>query len=201
VTAITETVATNFLGNANLPSTVNAPDVNNGTVTLTWSALEGGTYMVQSTTNFSTWTTNSTTVPAVLNAASFTDNPTDNDRFYRVGRTSVATFDSAGTTIFATNSVAPGGSAYCGQSVALTITLTAPPNLPPAGVPVTSVTIGIITALSATCTTQGTVVAIFTIPASYTPTGAQNVVVTFPPPPNQTHSAVFTLTGGFTINP
>jgi len=71
--------------------------------------------------------------------------------------------------------------------------------LPPAGAPVTSVTVGSLTAISATCTAAGTVVAIIVIPAGAT-TGAQNVVVTFPPPPNQTQGPTYTLTGGFTIN-
>jgi hypothetical protein len=83
--------------------------------------------------------------------------------------------------------------------VQLTITLpvggTYPPMAPPAGAPITSVTIGSITALSATCTAQGTVVALFTIPSTGITTGSQSIVVTFnsgPPP--------YTLTGYFTIN-
>jgi hypothetical protein len=122
-------------------------------------------------------------------------------RFYRVGRSSVATFDGNGTTYFATNAVAPNGSAHVGQAVMLTITLTSPPNLPPAGAPVTSVTVGSINAVSATCTVVGTVVALVPIPAGYTPTGAQTVVVTFGIPPGQSQAPTFTLSGGFTINP
>ena len=50
VSSISETVVTNFLGNTNLASTLNAPGVSNGTVTLTWSAVEGGSYQVEATT-------------------------------------------------------------------------------------------------------------------------------------------------------
>jgi hypothetical protein len=167
--------------------------VNNGKVTLTWSAIEGGTYMMQSTTNFSTWTTNSTTVPAVLNAASYTNNPTDNYRFYRVARTAAANFDSAGTTTFSTTSVAPGGSASRGQTVTVTITLPSSPPNPPANAPITSVVLGgSITSTSNTDATAGTVVATFTIPSNAT-TGAQNIVVTFQSGPAYTISS-------FTIN-
>jgi hypothetical protein len=193
VTGITETVVTNFLGNTNLTPTLNSPNVNNGKVTLTWSAIEGGTYMVQSTTNFSTWTTNSTTVPAILNAASYTNNPTDNYRFYRVARTAAANFDSAGTTTFSTTSVAPGGSASRGQTVTVTITLPSSPPNPPANAPITSVVLGgSITSTSNTDATAGTVVATFTIPSNAT-TGAQNIVVTFQSGPAYTISS-------FTIN-
>jgi hypothetical protein len=185
VTTISETVATNFLGNTNLTPTLNSPSVNSGKVTLTWSAIEGGTYMVQSTTDFSAWTTNSTTVPAVLNAASYTNNPTDNYRFYRVARTSVANYDNAGTTVFSTASIAPGGSANRGQTVTVTITLPSSPPNPPANAPITSVVLGgSISGTNISDSTQGTVVATFTIPAG-TSTGAQNIVVTFtsgPPP-------------------
>jgi hypothetical protein len=185
VTTISETVATNFLGNTNLTPTLNSPSVNSGKVTLTWSAIEGGTYMVQSTTDFSAWTTNSTTVPAVLNAAGYTNNPTDNYRFYRVARTSVANYDNAGTTVFSTASIAPGGSANRGQTVTVTITLPSSPPNPPANAPITSVVLGgSISGTNISDSTQGTVVATFTIPAGAS-TGAQNIVVTFtsgPPP-------------------
>ena len=204
VTAITETVATNFLGNTNLAGKLNPPGVNNGTVTLSWSAIEGGSYQVEATTNLadsSAWTVLGTGVSPNQTLGGYTNVTSLPDRFYRVGRTSVANFDSPGTTLFATNSVAPGGSAYRGQTVNLTITLTSPPNLPPAGAPVTSVTVGGITNISATCTASGTVVSLFTIPSGTTATNAQNVVVTFGIPPGQSQAPTFTLTGGFTINP
>jgi hypothetical protein len=72
--------------------------------------------------------------------------------------------------------------------------------LPPANAPITSVTLGSLTATSSSDATQGTVLATFTIPANAT-TGAQNVVVTFGTPPGQTQAPTFTLSGGFTINP
>jgi hypothetical protein len=188
VSAITETVVTNFLGNTNLASTLNPPNAQSGKVTLTWSAIEGGSYQVEATTNLSDssgWTVIAPSVAPDKIVGGYTNTISASEQFYRVGRTTVANYESAGTTLFATNSVAPGGSASRGQTVILTITLPSSPPNPPAGAPITSVIIGSITATSATCTAQGTVTAAFTIPANYTPTGAQNVVVTFtsgPPP-------------------
>ncbi len=184
VTAISETVATNFLGNTNLVATLNSPGAKNGTVTLSWSALEGGSYQVEGTTNFSNWTVLKTGVSPNQINGNYTNLTSLDKQFYRVGRTAVASFDSAGTTLFAVSSVAPGGSANRGQSVLITITLPSSPPNPPAGAPITSVTMDGITASSATCTAQGTVVAAFTIPANAA-TGAQSIVVTFasgPPP-------------------
>jgi hypothetical protein len=199
VTAISETVVTNFLGNTNLTSTLNAPSVKNGTVTLSWSAIEGGSYQVEATTNLASssgWTVLGTGVSPNQILGGYTNVTALDKRFYRVGRNSVATYDVAGTTYFATNAVAPGGAAYRGQTVLLTITLTAPPNLPPSGAPVTSVTIGgSITAVSATCTASGVVTALIPIPSDTSVTNLQNVVVQFNPMPT------YTLTGGFTINP
>jgi hypothetical protein len=197
VTAITEAVTTNFLGNTNLTSTMNAPTAKNGTVTLTWNAVEGGSYQVEAKTNLndSSWTILQSGLLPNQITGGYTNITTLDKRFYRTGRTGVASYDSAGTTLFATNGVAPGGAAYRGQTVIMTITLPASPPNPPAGAPLTSVTLaGTITASSATCTASGTVVAVFAIPANSV-TGAQNVVVTFSsgPPP-------YTISS-FTINP
>ncbi len=204
VTSISEVVATNFYGGPNSVPSLKTPTVKNGAVTLTWSATEGGTYMVQSTTNFSTWMTNSTTVAAVLNTASYTNNPTDNYRFYRVAQTALATYDSPGTGGYtsgggsgATFAVLGSGvvSRGSGTNIILNITLPGTPPSPPTTDPITSVTLGTLTATSTSYVTQGTVVANFTIPANAT-TGTQTVVVTFQngPPP-------FTFNNALTINP
>jgi YHYH protein len=204
-TAISETVVTNYLGGPNATPSLNSPTVKNGAVTLFWSATEGGTYMVLSTTNLTTWTTNSTTVAAVLNAASYTNNPTDGHHFYRVVQTALATYDpvsgSGGATYYA-----PGGSVSRGNGTNITLSITLPtggsnpPMTPPANAPVTSVMLGSLTATSSSYAVQGTVLANFSILPG-TATGAQNVVVTFGIPPGQSQAPTFTLTGGFTINP
>ena len=198
VTAVTETVVTNFLGNTNLASKLNSPGVNKGTVTLSWSAIEGGSYQVESKTNLTDggWTVLQSGVAPNQILGNYTNVTAPDRQFYRVGRTAVADFDSTGTTLFAVNAVAPGGSASRGQTVLLTITLPSSPPNPPSGAPVTSVTIGgSITSGSATCTASGIVTAVIVIPANTAITNLQNVVVQFNPMPS------YTLTGGFTINP
>ena len=193
VSVITETVETNFLGNTNLTSTLNTPTATNTTVTLTWSAVEGGSYQVEGTPDFTGWTLIQGGISPNKITGTYSGSASSPAKFYRVGRTSVANFDSAGTTTIATPAVAPGGSATRGQTIYLTITLPSTPPNPPAGQKVSSVTVGSITASSATCTTQGTVQAVVTIPANAT-TGTQNVVVIFQNGPT------YTLTGGFTVN-
>lgn len=186
VATISEPVTTNYLGGPNATPSLNAPTVKNGAVTLTWSATEGGTYMVQSSTNFSAWTTNSTTVVAVLNAASYTNNSSDNCRFYRVAQTALATYDAVSVS----GTVAPGGSATRGTTVTVTITLPSTPPWPPANAPITSVTLaGSIAGTSISDSTQGTVIATFTIPANAS-TGAQNIVVVFTSGPTYTVSSL-----------
>lgn len=209
VTSITENVVTNFIGGPNSTPALNTPSVSGGTVTLTWSATEGGTYMVESTTNFTSWNTNSTAVSAILNGASYTNYPTDKFRFYRVAQTSLASYDpvgSGGGTSTGGTYLVPGGSVSrgTGTNITLNITLSTggsnPPTLPPADAPITSVTLGSLTATSSSDAMQGTVLASFAIPSNAT-TGTQNVVVTFGIPPGQSQAPTFTLSGGFTINP
>jgi hypothetical protein len=123
-----------------------------------------------------------------------------NRRFYRVSRTSLATFDANGFDYTqgggggtGGNAVAPGGSAARGTTVTITITLpTTPPN-PPVNVIPTTITLGgTISGTSISRPSVTTARATFVIPAGTT-TGAKNVVVTFNPGPT------YTLTGGFTI--
>lgn len=203
-TSITESVVTNFLGGPNATPSLNAPTAKNGAVTLTWSANEGGTYMVQSTTNFTAWTTNSTTVPAVLNAAGYTNNPTDNYRFYRVARTALAAYDSPGTGGGTSGgggpivySFSPGGNASRGVSVVVTNTLAAQPPSPPLNAPTPTVTLaGSIIGYNISHPATNIVVATFDIPSGTTAINQQNIVITFgngtmPPP----------WTNTFTINP
>lgn len=195
VSAITESVVTNFLGDTNLASTLRAPAVNNGTVTLTWSALEGGTYAVQSATNLNdSWTILAAPVFPNKTVGGYTNTTSRAQNFYRVARTAVASYDSAGTTLFTTTSSAPGGSASPGQNVTITITLPSSPPNPPANAPISSVTLGGISGTGISDATQGTVTATFSIPANTSP-GQVNIVVTFPSP-----APAYTLADGFTIN-
>ncbi len=216
VTTISETVATNFLGGTNSPLVLAAPNVNNGTVTLTWSAVEGGSYRMETTTNFTGWSTLASNLAPQKIVGGYTNVSASDARFYRAALTGVASFDSAGTTTFSsgggggnptTNAVAPGGNATRGVTVAVTITLPTNPPQPPLTdmqnntiLPSSITLAGTITGASITRPAQGTVVCNFTLPANG-PMGLQDIVIVFPPPPNQTQGANYTLTGGFTINP
>jgi hypothetical protein len=204
-TAISETVVTNYLVGPNAAPSLNSPTVKNGAVTLTWSATEGGTYMVVSTTNLTTWTTNTTTAAAVLNAASYTNNPTDDYRFYRVAQTALATYDPVSSTSGGGGGTftAPGGSVSRGNGTNITLTITIPGT--PPDPPVTAIPTVTLTNLATQTYIVGTgisrpatniVLATFAILSS-TPTNTQNVVVFFSGGPPQP----YTLTGGFTINP
>jgi hypothetical protein len=92
-TTLSESVTTNFVGGANSALRINTPRISSGIVTLTWSATEGGTYRVESTTNCTTWTTNTTAIPAVLNQGSITNSMTT-QQFFRVARTAIASYDT-----------------------------------------------------------------------------------------------------------
>ncbi|MFM2081573.1 MAG: hypothetical protein RL380_264 [Verrucomicrobiota bacterium] len=203
VTTVSETIVTNFLGNTNLTDKLTGISVSNSVVTLAWSGVEGGRYSVQALTNLANtnWANLVTNVSPTLTVGSYSGSATNAQKFFRVARTSVATFDAMTATTFSVGGggtgsfAAPGGSVSrgTGTNISLTITLpTTPPN-PPANAPITSVTLGTLTATSSSYATAGTVIANFTIPSNAA-TGAQNVVVTFNIP-------VFTLTNGFTINP
>ena len=91
-----------FKGGTNIHETLGSPSVNNanGNVTLTWSALEGGSYQVLVSSNLATWTTNSSlTTTATNNSVSEVETgaaSASSKRFYRTRRTAVATYDSTG---------------------------------------------------------------------------------------------------------
>ena len=202
VSVISEPVVTNFLGYTNLTSTLKTPAVKTGSVTLTWSALEGGSYEVQSTTNLanSSWTTLALSVSPNETIGAYTNVTSSPRGFYRVGRIGVAAYQGAGTTLFTISSVAPGGSANPGQTVTVAITLPSSPPNPPANAPISSVTLTntasntSIAATSISDSTQGTVVATFTIPSNAA-AGSLNVMVVF-----QSPAPTYTLQSGFTIN-
>jgi hypothetical protein len=203
VSFIAENVTTNFLGDTNLASTLSAPIVKSGTVTLTWSALEGGSYTVQSTTNLvgSSWTSLATGVSPNEITGGYTNTTSLKENFYRVGRTSLAAYEGAGTTVITTNtSTVPGGSANPGESLILTITLPGSPPNPPLNAPITPTvvltnptTMTGINCIDISRPATNIVTAVVSIPAN-APAGTQNVIVNFNSMPT------YTLTGEFTNN-
>lgn len=194
VSSIAETVVTNFEGGPNSNPVLGTPGQTNGTVTLVWSSVEGGTYQVQSKTNLSGgWTTNLTGVTSQGLSTQTNLSSSATAAFFGVALTALATYDPVSGSIGATIPV-PGGSASRNSTVTVAISLPTNPPWPPANAPITSVKLaGTITGTSVSDSTQGTVYATFTIPANAS-TGAQNVVVTFNMGPT------YTLTGGLTIN-
>lgn len=206
VTALAETVTTNFVGGTNMPLKLNTPALAGGNVTLTWSAVEGGTYRVESTDTFSTWTTNAANIAATLDAGAYTEGAAASPRFFRVARTAVATFDPvSGTTGGGGTGIlsATPSSAARGSTFTLTVNLdpAATPAPPPANAPVNSVTIGTTAGTSRIHVSATQVTASFNIPAGAA-TGSQTVTVVFPGPPNDpTATVTYSLANGFTVLP
>jgi hypothetical protein len=207
VTSITEGVTTNFVGGPSTASQLSAPTVNaNSEVTLTWSAVEGGTYRVDATETFGSWTALASNVAAQQMVGRVTTNAPAPVQFYRVARTALATYDPVtGTTTGGggggITSVTPNSGAR-GATVTVTINIdaNANPAPPPQNAPVNSVTIGTMAGTSLQHVSQTQVRATFTIPANAA-TGPQTVTVVFPGPPgNPTQTVTYTLANGFTIN-
>ncbi len=196
VSTIAEAVVTNFVGGPSAGSVLNSPVISGGTVTLTWSAVEGGSYEVDVSTNLSDWSVLRSNVAPLEAVGSSADTNASGAKFYRVARMALAAYDpvSGGAGGNGSQALAPGGSAARGTTVTVTITLPDTPPWPPANAPISSVVLaGNINGSAISDATQGTVVATFTIPSSAT-TGLQNIVVTFNSP-----GPAYTLTGAFTI--
>lgn len=87
-----------FIGGANKALTISTPAVSSPNVTLTWSAVEGGTYSVDASTNQSTWTSKATGIVATSTSASSTYAmlSASGTEYGRVSRTALATYDSNG---------------------------------------------------------------------------------------------------------
>ncbi len=101
VNSIPAGATTYFQGGANLEESMSTPSVNtsSGTVTLTWTSIEGGTYELDESPDLSNWSPLSTSISAAGNSTttSGTDSGaalTNPKRFYRVTRTALATYQS-----------------------------------------------------------------------------------------------------------
>ena len=206
LTTISETVTDQFLGGPNIKETATVSEVNkaSGNVTLTWSSVEGGTYQVMASDDLSAWAslTNNQAAASGTVETSYVENAATSShtkRFYKVGRTALATYDG-GTVVTPTSegiSTVSPASGNKNTTVTLTIILnsgytTAPP---PNTVQPTSVTLvkgaTILTATSySRNTTTGIVTA--TVPLGAT-TGTYTVNATFGP-------NTWSLTNGFTVN-
>jgi hypothetical protein len=201
VSSITETVVTNFDGGPNAPQTLNPPAISNNVVTLLWSATEGGTYRVESSTDLTTWNTNAGNIAASLNTGAYTQALSASNVFYRVVRTNLANYDSVvNATGGGILSVSPTSG---NRSTTFTLTINLDPNSnpapPPSQAPINSITVGSITGTSNVHVSQTQVTSSITIPSNAS-TGTQTVTVVFPgPPDNPTATVTYTLSNGFTI--
>lgn len=212
VGSITETVTTHWSGGPNKTDTIRSAAIAGANVTLTWSGIEGGTYKVEGTSDLTTWSNLSTTTTVSgddTGSYTETNGAASGRRFYRVTRTSLATFDSTGFNYTPTGgggggsggaATAPGGTVTRGSTYTLTINIptTSTPPVPPANVAVSNLTIGgATTGISGTVhASQYVVTCTYAVPAGAAP-GAANVVVSFLNPQGATVS--YTLTGGLTI--
>jgi hypothetical protein len=94
VASIAEAVTTNFIGGANAELRLSKPVLSNTVVTLVWSATEGGTYRVESTSTFTNWTTNAQNISAAFNRGTFSGPAEASNHFFRITRTTLATYDT-----------------------------------------------------------------------------------------------------------
>ncbi len=197
-TSIAETVTTQFDGGPDLAEAMKQPAVSGTQVALSWSAVEGGTYQVEASSDLSAWATLTPTVTAGSDQGTSTDTlqASDSARFYRVKRTALAAYDSTGF-----NTTNTGGSAARGSTVTVTITLTAPPTIPPLtnaqgnAINVVSATLaGSITGTNLSRPTQSTVLATFVIPANAS-TGTQTITVVLQGPTVPTYNVSFAING------
>lgn len=93
VTSITETVTNHFTGGKNSTLTVQPPAFNQGSanITLTWSSVEGGTYIVSTSADLQTFSDSTpVTATGVTTQTTDPDGGLNAARFYKVTRTGVA---------------------------------------------------------------------------------------------------------------
>jgi hypothetical protein len=208
VTTLTESVSTNFIGGPNAAMALSIPFKANSTVTLTWSAVEGGTYRVETSSNIASvanWTSLASNIVATNVTAQLSTNSSAAFAFFRVARTALANYDAitngTGGTGGGIVSVSPTSGAR-GTTFTLTINIdpATNPAPPPQNAPINSVTVGAIVGGSNTHVSQTQVTSSITIPAGAA-TGPQTVTVVFPGPPGNPGATVtYTLANGFTIN-
>ena len=200
VTQLGEAVTTNYLGGPKTPLVINPPTLSPPEITLVWSAVEGGTYQVESSPNLKTWTTHSATLIATENQGRQIASSTNDFNFYRITQTALAAYDSV------TNATATSGGGPALASVkpnigsrnsTVLVTITLGQNPPPANLAPTAAQLGLLKGTQLKRTGPTTVTAQFEIPANAT-LGAVTVGVVFPGPPGM-NEVTFSLENGFTI--
>jgi hypothetical protein len=205
VTALSETVATNYLGGAESELKMQAPSLARSTITLVWSAVEGGSYQMESSSDLSSWTTNASGIAAVENRGRYSGQASGHADVFRVTRTSLAAYDPVtGTAGSGMTGGTPTGPALAritpasgSRGASLLLTMILGGMAPPVNLNPTSASIGTIagTALQRIGTQ---VTAQFMIPSDAL-IGPATVQVVFPGPDGAA-DVTFTLENGFTID-
>ncbi len=87
-----------FRGGANSALSVPSPPVTNGVVSLTWSAVEGGTYSVDASSDQSGWTSKQTGLVStgISTGTSYNVLGSSGTEYARVNRTALAAYDATG---------------------------------------------------------------------------------------------------------
>ena len=109
VASIAEPVAVHFSGGPRMPTDAGAPvlDAATGDVTLVWSAVDGGTYTIEASTNLTAWppvrtnlppsVQSSFPAPSVYRSQVMTNAAAGSSSgFYRMRRVATNAFDNAG---------------------------------------------------------------------------------------------------------
>ena len=197
VSNLTETVVTNYLGGPNATLQLSAPSVANNTVTLVWSAVQGGTYQIEASPNLTAWTNKTANITASGNTAQTSFSGNGQREFYQAVMTNLASYDTVSSSGGIT-SVSP--TSY-GRSTNFVLTIylnsNANPAPPPTSAPVNSVTIGSNSGTSLKHVSQTEVQATFNLSGT---TGPQTVSVVFPGPMGMPQNTVtYTLSNGFTV--
>lgn len=158
-----------FIGGANTPLTISTPSVSSPNVTLTWSAVEGGTYSVDASTasNFTSFTNKATGLVAtgISKASTYATLGSSGTEYGRVNRTALATYDSAGQT-----------AATVSQSTITSYAL-GPPNTPPTITSISNRNVALNTSASGIAFTVGDAE---TAAASLTVTGSSTNTTVLP---------------------
>ena len=208
MTAITEPVATSFVGGPftadSVSSTTWVPAT--GEVTFRWNGAEGGSYRVEASDNLTSWSSIASGITMTGNdqvgigEAGATN--TYSNRFYRSVRTALAAYDKTGFAgTYSTVSTPVGGGPNTvtpnigNRGTVVSVVIELPLPVPQVGIGVTSITFGSGTGVTASAIarySQTLTTATFTISAGAT-TGARNVTVTF------AGGVTRTITSGFSV--
>lgn len=205
LTAIPAATVSHFRGGPDATERLESPHVIGGTVTLTWSALEGGVYRVETNSDLtaSGWQAATTNVSATGPIASFVEPKNKSQQNYRVSRDSIAPYFGGGNTPTAGVNVSAVPDVASRGAVNLLVTLTihaGNPPLPPIQVLPSAVTLGNLSANAGSIVrpSASTVTARFNIPAAANP-GSRTLTITFSGPGGSAGPS-YTQASGFTLN-